>query len=122
MTSSMLRKAVKGRAALPLFLVGGAAAMTMMLVKRWRRRQGAAESAVSQSAFDQARPGGPPRSPGMGEARSDRELFDKVSAPEGYGPAPGGYGPASAPAGAHGGSGIFGAEGAGGGPGNEPQS
>jgi len=39
---------------------------------------------------------------------------------DGFGPAPGGYGPASAPAGAHGGAGIFGTEGAGGGPGNDP--
>jgi hypothetical protein len=79
-------------------------------------------AAKAQTAFDRSRPSGPPTQAGIGDARDDATLRDEVTAPAGFGPAPGGYGPASAPAGAHGGSGIFGAEGAGGGPGNEPLS
>jgi CBS domain-containing protein len=84
-----------------------------------------ADSGTSQTAFDKA-PSTSPKSEGpavgdaRGDARGDASLHDDVTAPEGFGPAPGGYGPASAPAGAHGGDGIFGAEGAGGGPGNDP--
>jgi hypothetical protein len=82
--------------------------------------QGTGGSAASQSAFDRA-PTGPPETEGVvGDARDDDTLLDDVTAPDGFGPAPAGYGPASAPAGAHGGDGTFGAEGAGGGPGNDP--
>jgi hypothetical protein len=55
-----------------------------------------------------------------GGSSIDQEVLQNETMPEGFGPAPGGYGPASAPAGAHGGAGIFGAEGLGGGPGNDP--
>lgn len=80
-----------------------------------------ADSGTSQTAFDKASSAGPKsEEPAVGEARDDATLNDEVTAPEGFGPAPGGYGPASAPAGAHGGDGVFGAEGAGGGPGNDP--
>ena len=78
---------------------------------------------ASQSSFDVSRSDVSAGSgSGIGAARDDESLFDQVTAPSGYGPAPGGYGPASAPAGAHGGAGTFGAEGAGGGPGNLPES
>lgn len=73
-----------------------------------------------QTAFDRAGGNQPPPGVAMGDARSDSSLVEEVGAPAGFGPAPGGYGPASAPAAAHGGAGIFGAEGAGGGPGNDP--
>jgi hypothetical protein len=51
---------------------------------------------------------------------TDEEVLQNQTMPDGFGPVPGGYGPASAPAGAHGGAGIFGADGLGGGPGNDP--
>lgn len=110
---------------MPAWLVMGSVAVAAL--RYWFRNSrprvaGARAGATGQTAFDHAQPGAPPRSRGIGEARSDRELFEEVSAPAGYGPAPGGYGPASTPAGAHGGSGIFGAEGAGGGPGNDAKS
>lgn len=76
---------------------------------------GAASAGGPSSGGSSDVPGG---ASGMGEGRDDASLFDHVTAPSGFGPAPGGYGPASAPAGAHGGAGTFGAEGAGGGPGN----
>jgi hypothetical protein len=83
--------------------------------------QATGSSGASQSAFDKGAPTGPPKTqPAVGDARDDDTLLDDVTAPDGFGPAPGGYGPASAPAGAHGGDGTFGAEGAGGGPGNDP--
>jgi CBS domain-containing protein len=79
-------------------------------------------SAMAHTAFDNAPSSGPESRGTVGDARDDATLLDEVTAPAGFGPAPGGYGPASAPAGAHGGDGIFGAEGAGGGPGDNPSS
>jgi hypothetical protein len=72
----------------------------------------------SRSSFDSSYGVGAPPRAGMGSQLDDESTLDEVTAPNGFGPAPGGYGPASAPAGAHGGAGTFGAESAGGGPGN----
>ena len=121
MATKTLIRAARHSVLLPVVLTVASAAVTVVLVRRRRARGGSTSGAVGQSSFDHAQPLSPPPSPGIGETRSDRELFEQVSAPDGYGPAPGGYGPASAPAGAHGGSGIFGAEGAGGGPGNHAE-
>jgi CBS domain-containing protein len=84
------------------------------------RQDATGGSGTPHTAFDEP-PSSVPESPGtVGDARGDASLLEDVTAPAGFGPAPGGYGPASAPAGAHGGDGVFGAEGAGGGPGNDP--
>jgi hypothetical protein len=83
----------------------------------------AGETGAAQSSFDRSGGVRPPTMRGsMGAAGEDEARFNEVTAPSGYGPAPGGYGPASAPNAAHGGQGSFGAEGAGGGPGNLPDA
>jgi hypothetical protein len=74
----------------------------------------------SPSASTQHRRGESAPSPSTGISPDEESFQEDATTPAGFGPAPGGYGPASSPAGAHGGAGIFGAEGAGGGPGNDP--
>ncbi len=102
----------------PALFLGGA--FTTGLIAARFLKSSAAESngSASQSAFDRAPVGGGTSSAGLGDPQSESSSREDLAA--GFGPAPGGYGPASAPAGAHGGDGIFGADGAGGGPGNDP--
>lgn len=105
----------------PALFLGGAFT-TGLIAARFFKSSTSREGGVgaSQSAFDRGPGTGMASTPTMGDARDDASLRDDVTSAGGYGPAPGGYGPASAPAGAHGGAGVFGAEGAGGGPGNDP--
>lgn len=93
----------------------------------WRRVRRSTQLRAQRAAplvptgFDRSGTTNPATTPArvLGSAQTDAELLQHVTAPAGYGPVPGGYGPASAPAGAHGGSGSFGSEGSGGGPGND---
>lgn len=107
-----------------LWLAFGAVTTAVVLSRLGPRRaraipRGAGNSGASQTAFDRSgKTAAPAELAILGAEVSDREMADELTAPRGYGPAPGGYGPASSPAGAHGGAGTFGAEGAGGGPGN----
>ncbi|RYZ07368.1 MAG: hypothetical protein EOO73_11980 [Myxococcales bacterium] len=108
----------------PALFLGGAFT-TGLIAARFvrssaRQSHPSGPSDQSQSAFDHARSVGMDGGPMVGDERDSADLQREVALPSGFGPAPGGYGPASAPAGAHGGSGTFGAEGAGGGPGNDP--
>jgi hypothetical protein len=107
-----------------LWLGFGVAAAVLVLARlRPRRAQaiarGNSNPGASQTGFDRSGKAAAPAEQAIfGAQISDRDMADELTAPSGYGPAPGGYGPASSPAGAHGGAGTFGAEGAGGGPGN----
>jgi hypothetical protein len=109
----------------PALFLGGAFTAGLFAARFLKSSSGSGNlgggSRASHSSFDTGQRSGPPPAAGMGDWRDDDLLLDQVSAPEGFGPAPGGYGPASAPAGAHGGTGTFGAEGAGGGFGNRPE-
>lgn len=121
--ASMVADATRFALRQPVRLLRGAFSAGLIAARFVKGSSGVpgGQARAHQTAFDRAGGSSPP-APGvaMGEARSESSLVEEVGAPAGFGPAPGGYGPASAPAGAHGGDGIFGAEGAGGGPGNEP--
>jgi hypothetical protein len=113
----------------PALFLGGAftagliAARFLKSSSKERQPSSDIEAGSAQSSFDRSGAGQPPTNRGgMGAGDDDQARFEEVTAPQGYGPAPGGYGPASAPNAAYGGQGTFGAEGAGGGPGNVPDA
>lgn len=105
----------------PALFLGGAFTTGLIAARFLKSSSADRKSSVNaHTAFDQPFASASGQAGGVGAGMTDERLEREVTSPDGFGPAPGGYGPASAPAGAQGGAGTFGAEGAGGGPGNDP--